>query len=201
MTRPAVIAVSQRVDHYPDRNERRDALDQALVQWIENVGGVAVPVPNILSPNGLATFLDRLDPDGVVLSGGNDIGAEPARDETEAGLIDWADRRNRPLLGICRGMQMIAVAAGGTLKQVAGHVRTRHDLGPPFGDVNSYHDLAIGNLPDGFEILARSADSEIEAFRHRTRTLAGWMWHPERERPFDPGHVAMAREFFRIDPV
>ncbi|WP_417513125.1 type 1 glutamine amidotransferase [Minwuia sp.] len=196
MTGARIIAVSQRVDRYPDRNETRDALDQALVRWATAFGHLAVPVPNMLDADALDSLLERLDPAGIILSGGNDIGAEPRRDATESRLFSAALRKNLPLLGICRGMQMIAVASGGTLKKVQGHVRSRHDLGNAFGSVNSYHDMTLDGLPDDFDALAHSEDGEIEAMRHTSLPVLGWMWHPERETPFDPAHVALAKAFF-----
>lgn len=199
MTHPPVVALSQRVDRYPDRNEVRDAVDQALVQWLGRVGFVAMPVPNVLGTEGLASWLSVVNPAAVVLSGGNDIGTETQRDNTERALISWGMEQERPVLGICRGMQMLAVHAGSRLKTVQGHVRTRHDLPPPFGNVNSYHDLTLDGLPDGFEALAHSEDGEIEAMRHRTRPIVGWMWHPEREADFDRGHIELAAAFLQGD--
>lgn len=190
---PRFVAVSQRIDDLQDRNERRDAVDQALIQWLEEVGFTGVPVPNVWTTETLRAWLAALDPVAVVLSGGNDIGTCADRDATERALIEWAAARKRPLLGICRGMQMMAVAAGGELKRVEGHVRTRHDLGVDFGRVNSFHDMALVGLPPGYTCLARSEDGEIEAIQHTSNPMFGWMWHPERERPFDANHLTMAR--------
>lgn len=198
MNRPPVVALTQRVDRYPDRNEVRDAVDQALVTWLAEAGLLAMPVSNVLDADGLASWLSVVEPAGVVLSGGNDIGTEQGRDDTERALIDWAGANARPVLGICRGMQMLAVAAGGDLKPVKGHVRTHHELAG-FGLVNSYHDQTLADLPDGYEALAHSEDGEIEAMRHLSRPILGWMWHPEREASFDQNHLALAREFFHRD--
>lgn len=195
MTFQPVVALSQRVDRYPDRNEVRDAVDQALVRWLAEVGYLAMPVPNVLGKGALDRWLATVEPHAVVLSGGNDIRTEVERDTTERALIDWALAKGRPVLGICRGMQMLAVAAGGTLKSVAGHVRERHDLAAPYGNVNSYHDMTLDGLPAGYVALAHSADGEIEAMRHETSQLLGWMWHPEREAVFHPDHIRMAADF------
>lgn len=201
MSRQPVIAVTQRIDDYPDRGERRDALDQALLRWLTDAGFTGLPVANSWTGAQLSDWLAMVDPLGVVLSGGNDIGTCADRDAVERHLIAWALDNRRPLLGICRGMQMLAVAAGGQLKQVSGHVRTRHQLDAPFGDVNSYHDSALTGCPTGYVVLARSADGEIEAMRHTTHPVVGWMWHPERERPFDPGHLELARAHFHQTAV
>lgn len=186
-----VVGVSQRVDRVPGRNETRDALDQALVQWLAAAGCIAVPVPNALSTDGgdvtLADWLDAVAPSMVVLSGGNDVGACPQRDATESWLLDWAARGRKPVLGICRGMQMMAVHGGGALVAATDHVRVYHDLGDGGssagwpGRINSYHDFAIAEAPPSYAVLALAADGTIEAFRHVDLPWEGWMWHPERD--------------------
>lgn len=178
-----LVVLSQRVDVIPERGERRDALDQRLVAFILAAGGLAVAVPNTLVGAGqLETWLDRLQPDAVVLSGGNDIGAAPERDATETALLTYAAAHRLPLLGICRGMQMLGHVAGVALQAVDGHVAVRHILlGVPPRAVNSYHAFSLAQCPDEYEILARSGDGEIEAIKHRQLPWVGWMWHPERE--------------------
>lgn len=152
-----IVAVSQRVDHFPERNERRDALDQRLITFLLVAGFVPVPVPNGLfralpdgrsDPDALDAWLAAVKPQAFVLSGGNDIGQCSERDLTEGGLLDHASQHQRPLLGVCRGMQMMAHWSGVDLCSVQGHVRTRHRLtGEIAGEVNSYHDFALATCP------------------------------------------------------
>lgn len=176
-----IVAVSQRVDHVPNRSETRDSLDQRLTAFLIGAGYLPLPVPNRLKTN-LSEWLEINKISRVLLSGGNNIGEYPERDETELMLIDYCALRGIPLVGICRGMQIMAGWAGVALHRVDGHENSSHDI---FGDIEgkvlSYHSYAINNCPSTFKVLARSADGEIEAIRHSTLAWEGWMWHPERE--------------------
>jgi N5-(cytidine 5'-diphosphoramidyl)-L-glutamine hydrolase len=176
------VLVSQRVDHIACYGENRDALDQRLTTFISAAGGVPFPVPNRLAPQGLlAAWIEHVNPEAIVLSGGNDIGSNPERDATERKLLDYACVHKLPVLGICRGMQMMGVWAGAELIPVTGHVGHDH---PVYGDiqatVNSFHNYALTHLPASFRITAHSADDHIEAMCHNELPWEGWMWHPER---------------------
>lgn len=185
------VAVSQRVDAWPERGEVRDALDQRLAEFIAAAGGLAIPVPNTLVASGtLQAWLAAIAPEAIVLSGGNDIGQQPARDRTESLLLEHAQGLGLPALGICRGMQMMGRQAGTALKPVDGHVGSRHRIrGLITEEVNSFHQFALAGCPAGFEVLARAEDGAIEAIRHRTQPWEAWMWHPEREHEFCAGDV------------
>ncbi|HYF36088.1 MAG TPA: gamma-glutamyl-gamma-aminobutyrate hydrolase family protein [Prosthecobacter sp.] len=198
MIRPLTVAVSQRIDEWKDRGERRDALDQRLTLWVAEAGMVPLPVPNGLGEL-LPRWLAATAPGGILLSGGNDVGNAPDRDSTEQRLLDYAAKRDLPVLGICRGMQFMAVCAGGQLVHVSGHVRTRHWLnsGPGWpNSVNSYHSLGLNGCPPGYNVTARSEDGGIEAIRHQVRNWEGWMWHPERDNEADDTSLARFRALF-----
>lgn len=193
-----IVAVSQRVDDYPRRGEIRDALDQRLIEWLHIAGYLPYPVPNVLLDlNALAAWLDVLQPDGIVLSGGNDLGQAGSRDRTEEALLNYAQQHHLPLLGICRGMQMMGVWTQADLKPVEGHVASRHMLsGECAGSVNSHHNYSLAACPSGFRVLALSEDGEIEAVQHLTLPWEGWMWHPEREDLFSGQDMQRLRSLF-----
>lgn len=181
-----IIAISQRVDVYNDRGELRDSLDTRLPQWLSAAGLITVSVPNFLTEAALRDWLKEISPQGIILSGGNDIGEIPERDSTEKILLEHAQKSLLPVLGICRGMQMMCVHSGGSLKSVIGHVKTHHSLDGNFNGkkVNSYHNQTIDQLPDEYDVMAKSEDGEIEAIRHKKLPWQGWMWHPERETDY-----------------
>ena len=115
-------------------------------------------VPNILDNSwtentskkkNLLTFLNTINPHALVLSGGNDIRESPDRDETEFAMIDYAEQKKLPILGICRGMQMMAYKVGTTPIAISGHAGEDHNIrGEIQGKVNSYHNFCIPICPE-----------------------------------------------------
>lgn len=198
MRRLRRVGITQRPMALPERGEVRDALDVRLARLVWDLRFVPVPITNAIAedtgpgdagPSSVDDYLAALALDAIVLSGGDDVGEPPARDRTERAALALAVREGLPVLGICRGMQLINVMAGGTLTPVEGHVATRHEVqGSPSAqrEVNSFHRLAI--LPDGLaadlEATAWAPDGTIEAVKHRRLPWTGIMWHPEREAPF-----------------
>ena len=125
MTKIVAVSATRRTDE----GRERVALNTAYVQALSRAGLVPVVVPPLLDPDAACAVLDRVQ--GLVLSGGEDVeparyGAEPhsklgetdaGRDAVELALIAGAERRGLPLLAICRGLQILNVALGGTLYQ------------------------------------------------------------------------------------
>jgi N5-(cytidine 5'-diphosphoramidyl)-L-glutamine hydrolase len=193
-----IVGVTQRVDKIDSHNEWRDALDQKLIEWVVKIGFLPVPIPNTLIDAAslhnqpvLDSWLKRLNIDALLLSGGNDIGDVLQRDLTERHLLDWAKKNNKPVLGICRGMQMMGVYSGERLVKISDHVQTYHKLcfdehnRENFSEsVNSYHSQVLKNCPDSFKIAAKSESGSLEAMIHKSLPWEAWMWHPEREVEF-----------------
>lgn len=194
----ARIGLTQRVEDLPARGERRDALDQRWLPLLARGGWIGVPIPNSLDDP--ARFVDDLELALVVLTGGNDLttlpdpatGA-PERDATEHALLDHLTATGRPVLGVCRGLQLMAARAGATLRRADGHVGAPHALEHTTpsrwplraGPVNSFHDWVVGaeGLGGGFEVLAVAPDQTVEAIAHTRLAQVGVMWHPERPLP------------------
>jgi gamma-glutamyl-gamma-aminobutyrate hydrolase PuuD len=199
MTRP-IILISQRVDHFEQRNETRDSLDQALSLWVIASNALPLHLPNVLLPEMLTQLLTQLKPSGIILSGGNNVGEHYDRDYTETILLDWAKLNQVPVLGICRGMQFIGKWSGTGLQSVVKHVAVRHEIrGVLSAIVNSYHDYVLDAVPDGFCGLAYSHDGHLEAIQSITEwPCEAWMWHPERDSPFDPIWLARFRSLMKL---
>ena len=190
------LGLTQRVVAVETRGERRDALDQAWTRCLAGMGYLPVPLPNAIEC--LETFVDALALDGFVLTGGNDLGhlagardPAPDRDALERRVIDLAAARELPLLGVCRGFQMLVTHYGGTLSPVTGHAGTTHPLvararpSAPLGErdaVNSFHDFGVREDAVGAElqVLAAAPDGTVEAVAHRALPQWGILWHPER---------------------
>ena len=127
----------------------------------------------------------------VVFTGGEDFGATPERDATERVLFDHALAGGLPILGVCRGMQLINEFMGGRTTKIEGHVATRHGvtMAPPWRElydeeikVNSYHELgiALDGLAPGLGTAATDSEGFVEALFHPDKPVAAIMWHPER---------------------
>ncbi len=194
------VGISHRVDVIPDYGERRDSIDQGWYKLMLSLGWLPVPLPNI-PPNYVDMLMESLDLSGVILSGGNSIteldpnavDIAPERDKFEHALIQYSLEHDLPLIGVCRGMQMINHYFGGAFKQVEGHIATQHELIRLSADydlptsVNSFHRWAIPStgLASSLRALASDNTGNIEALTHESRPVLGIMWHPEREDVFN----------------
>jgi len=195
-----IILISQRVDYLEDRNETRDSIDQGLSRWVTAAQAIPVSLPNILSKIQLIDLLTQIQPAGIILSGGNNIGEYCERDQTEKNLLDWAKLNKIPVLGICRGMQFIGVWSGAALTAVKGHTAVKHEItGTLNAVVNSYHDFSLDKTPDGFSPLAFSQDGHLEAMKSNSEwPCEAWMWHPERENFFDSKWLMRFRTLMKL---
>jgi putative glutamine amidotransferase len=197
----------------------RSGVNQHYIDAVISAGGAPVLVPLGLDESGLASIYSTMD--GLLLPGGDDVhpsryghevhpklGAfDHDRDDLELTLAAWALRDDLPVLGICRGIQVLAVAAGGTLYQdLPSQLQsdTLHDvrdfgrdhlthglevepgsrladaLGHTSHMVNSFHHQAVWDVPPDFEVSARSTDGVIEGIEGIHHHFAvGVQCHPE----------------------
>ncbi len=201
-----LVLFTQRIDHINSRKETRDSNDQNYVKLLEKCGYLPVSIPNVLiTPDNQNEFcnekiniwLNRINPDAILLSGGNNIGEYPNRDYTEMEILNFAKKKSLPVLGICRGMQLLALSEGTKLIPVKGHVGRKHFVK---GDINQevlcFHEFSIENVPKNFYIIAESEDGVIEAIKHKVLPWEGWMWHPERLTDFSNHDIQRIQKLF-----
>ena len=194
------ILVSQRVEVAGPHGERRDALAQDWPRFLGSAGLLAVAVPNQL--DAAKALSVELPWSGLLLTGGNDLvslgGDAGERDAVESWLLEKALLLRRPVLGVCRGMQVLLRCFGARLGPVAGHVGLTHSIVCGGGErsVNSYHRFGCTSVPGELETWAQAPDGVVEGIRHRTLPLVGIMWHPERLAPAHADDLALfARHF------
>lgn len=197
---PQIIGVSQRVAVSAEFCERRDALDQRWTLLLAECDAIPLLLPNHQPTVG--RILEKLPIDGFLLTGGNSLvalgGDAAERDAVERTILDAAVAQRIPLLGVCRGMQMIQHYFGLTLEHVESHVGQPHKINALSNSrvVNSFHHFGTRRSQPDLEILATADDGVVEAIRHRTLPIAGLMWHPERCEPFDPLDVCFIKNLF-----
>ena len=202
--------------------------DLDYVEGVAGAGGTPVVLPPLDDETAAASVVGSLD--GLLLSGGSDLdpgyygevpGTElgptiPERDAFEMALVGMALRRGIPIFGICRGLQVLNVALGGTLYQdipsqwegdVLKHRQTipkwqpSHEVELEEGSyiaevmgcgvvkVNSYHHQGVKDLAEGLVVTGRSSDGVVEAVESRDlseRWLLGVQWHAEAMRDSHP---------------
>lgn len=206
-------------------------LEESMAHWLETGEALVYMLPSTRRTDGLKDLLQQMD--GLVLQGGSDIapgtygetplkpewGGDAVRDAYEIALIRIAMELNKPVLGVCRGAQIINVALGGTMYQdiqtqqrEAGvhrdwnvYDQLFHDIrfvpnsglaqlypGHTGGRVNTVHHQALKKLGRGLRVEAHSSeDGIIEAVRAEGPAYVfGVQWHPEFMDPKAPNLLA-----------
>ncbi|MGH9934825.1 MAG: gamma-glutamyl-gamma-aminobutyrate hydrolase family protein [Blastocatellia bacterium] len=241
MTRSALSATSRPLIGITTRLGAEDTfyLRRYYAEAVEGAGGAPVYIPLIPDREYLSALCERLD--GLMLSGSNSdldpiyygeephqkLGAVlPERDETDLILLELAERRAMPVLGICFGMQSLNVARGGSLiqdlaSQTPGAIK--HEQGQPINRlshhveieagsplaklaggetarVNSSHHQAVNKVGRDLRVIARAPDGVIEAIvdTRPDRFALGVQWHPEIGWEKDKFSQAIFKQFIEI---
>jgi gamma-glutamyl-gamma-aminobutyrate hydrolase PuuD len=198
----ALIGVTQRIEirRVGETVEYCDSLDQEWTAFLAAAGCMPVPLPN--DPATAVALLLELPIDGLLLTGGEDLeaygGEASKRDETEQALLKLARDWRMPVIGVCRGMQMIQDAFNVPLIQVSGHISSGEIINADAGVrvVNSYHRWGTRQTAPDLEIWALTEDGVVKAVHHRHEPLVGVMWHPERQHPFAEADLDLFRRTY-----
>ncbi|WP_234998060.1 membrane dipeptidase [Parabacteroides sp. Marseille-P3160] len=201
------------------RTDGGSTVSGSYIQAVEKAGGIPLVIPVIADGEAIRRLLEQID--GLVMTGGSDVAPsfynegkwnetveiDSLRDVFDLMLIRMAGNRNIPILGICRGAQLVNVAFGGSLYQdlptQVGDTSVHHRqtvpmqqashsvsivkgtmLGTILGRdslrVNSYHHQAVKEVAPLFRIAAKSTDGIVEAIEaYPNRAICGVQWHPE----------------------
>jgi putative glutamine amidotransferase len=229
MSQPTILITSGRHNQAAGKTEMQTVLVGCNIHYVEAVlraGGVPMILPPLSQPGSVAAALSKVD--GVLLSGGGDInsliyGEEPhdrskyqdyLRDDVEIELVNLAIEMGLPILGVCRGIQLLNVALGGTLvqdipTQVRGackhysqgiNTTLLHNidieadsllarvLGTTSMPVNSWHHQAVKTLGTGLRTNAIARDGIIEGLEAEDgRPILAVQYHPEECASRFPG--------------
>lgn len=195
------------------------AIQHSYINAITQAGGIPMPIPSILSDEDLRQFYSQLD--GILFSGGGDIslkyfngsdhpridGIDETRDTTEISLMRSSVNDGKPLLGICRGAQVMNVALGGTLythiiDQHKGAIdhdypgnlrktivhpinvdeasRSAEIFGETLLHVNSLHHQGLKEIAPGLKVVGHAPDGLAEVVEIPEHPYAiAVQWHPE----------------------
>ncbi|MGM9987568.1 MAG: gamma-glutamyl-gamma-aminobutyrate hydrolase family protein [Bacillaceae bacterium] len=226
MKKPVIGITTSYVKH----TERSEGV---YVHWdyhqsVERLGGIPLLLPTVLDEDSIAYYGDLCD--GFLFSGGEDVnpkyfGQMPHeklgyfwddRDRFEFALFKKAEELKKPIFGICRGLQLINVARGGTLFQhIDGHFTSiqRHlpyhevdiakgsllydIIGSEKVDVNSLHHQTIDVLGERLIVTSSSKDGQIEAIEDPNYPfLVAVQWHPESMSSYDEKMARLFLAFF-----
>jgi len=201
-----------------DAGRERVALNTAYVRALTRAGLVPLVVPPILDPEQACAALDRVR--GLVLTGGEDVAparyhtrphpklgeTDVARDAVELALIEGARARRLPILAICRGIQILNVALGGTLYQDLASERSSEI---DHADAHARHGLRVeagSLLHDSLATLETSVNTRHhQAIRDLAPSLCATAWAPdgviEGAEPSDGGPWTLAVQWHPEDDV
>ena len=197
------IGISMRITDAVNYKEQRDTIAS---DWSTYLLSEFPDCQWILIPNmgeKVVDYFHQWNLNVLILTGGDDIGRYPIRDITEFALLKMAIENKIPVIGICRGMQLIHHFYDGKLlsgdNQFDEIHRSKEHCVLLKGHrymTNSFHSNQIdeNSLHNDFEILATCEnDATIEAFEKQG--VLGIMWHPERSIPYQKWNTELIREF------
>ncbi|AVK61592.1 gamma-glutamyl-gamma-aminobutyrate hydrolase [Lactobacillus sp. CBA3605] len=235
---PGVLTVDSHM--FPGR--QRDYVNRDYLQSVTANGGVPLILPVTADAAMIQQYSQLID--GLLLCGGQDIDPlnygeeplaelgeiDPQRDQYEMALVRATHAAHKPVLGICRGLQLLNTLYGGTLYQdvadmPAGEGTIKHMQAqlPAYGihhiqvaassqlaaylgqtklTVNSFHHQTLNKIAPGFNVVATAPDQVVEAIEATTGGLQlGVQWHPEMMQPTNPVMSQLFAKFINTSAV
>lgn len=215
------IGITQRVVYFEDIEERRDMLDQRWYDFAQKAGLRLLPIPNQLQD--LTDYIEDLDIEGFIFSGGNNVGllgkelikgktiqdddVAYERDKTEQVILEGAIKEEKPVIGVCRGLQFINAFFKGKQNEVDSEIHVANDHNVQFTDggwqqiygssntVNSYHRFGIFETDLAGQLTPTAKfEEQVEAFQHQQYKIFGMMWHPERYSSFRKSDINLFKK-------
>tara|TARA_B100001121_G_scaffold259884_1_gene239129 strand:- start:778 stop:1407 length:630 start_codon:yes stop_codon:yes gene_type:complete len=188
------VYVSMRSSDSPTYLERRDAISHDWIKFYESNLIIPILVPNAFDK--IEKFLNNFPAKGLILTNGDDIEKNMKRKNTENRLIRYSIKKNIPIFGFCRGLQMINYYFGGSVKRIEknSHSDKTQKIDIIDNLYNSikyknfttkcYHDYAITEktLSKSLIPFAISKDGYVEGAYHKSLPIIGVQWHPERQK-------------------
>ena len=207
------IAFTQRITKKKNYKEIRDCLDQNWIDLSFKLNAIPFVLPNIDIKN-TSKILDIYKPNLIVLTGGNDIVTKiknnnkiyKKKDEFEISIIRYSIKNSIPIIGVCRGMQLINIFFKGKLSKISNHVSCDHKIffleknkNILTNKVNSFHNwgIKIKDLGKNLNILATDKEKNIESFIHKNKKIIGIMWHPERYKRFNKKDINLFKKLLK----
>lgn len=205
------ILITQRLFEHSEYVEQREMLDVKWGSLFNELNFLPIVLPIEFD---FENYFKEFSIDGLLLTGGNDLNSTNKndilsfkRDLFEKKLIDYAITNNIPILGICRGLQVIAEYFGSTMKTVSGQVAIQHRLNinkeskyskelSYLSKVNSFHNYAIDHLGEELIVSATNESGIIKAIEHTHYNIFAQMWHSERENPFNEYELNLIKKVF-----
>ncbi len=196
--------------------QAKQFINEAYIKSVIRAGGCPVVLPIVQDEEAIESQVDMLD--GLIVTGGIDVnplfyGEDPKplqkassleRDHYELKLLEFATKKQIPIFGICRGIQVINVFFKGTLyqdlsytnKDILKHSQEEkrenyshsiqiekdsflYEIFQEKTNVNSFHHQAIKDVAPNFKVVAQSSDGIIEAIQHSSKPIFAVQFHPE----------------------